>query len=133
MPRFEVMNFYTVRSGDESALHVCGLLIFFRRSARSLSNRAREERATQSGKQRNSDWSQKFQCWIASADTVPIFRTGFLGDSYFFVDAEDVSHSVTNFAERGVGFYRLVNVRHGVFRARCGFAQRSEAAGDLIV
>src|SRR5580700_10630710 len=133
MSRFEVMNLYTIRRRDESALDVRGLFIFFRSSASLLSNRAREERATQSGEQRNSGWSQTFQCWIASADTVPIFRTGILGDSYFFVDAEDVSHSVANLAERGVGFHRLVNIWHGVFRVRSGVAQPTETAGNLVV
>src|SRR6202522_654037 len=62
-----------------------------------------------------------------------IFRAGCLGDGHFFVDAEDISHGIANFAEGGICLHRLVNIRHGVFRAGCRFAQRSEAARDLVV
>ena len=51
---FEVMNFYAVRRGDESALHLCRLFVFYLRSACLLSNRKREEHKAQSRKQRSS-------------------------------------------------------------------------------
>src|ERR1700678_397093 len=62
-----------------------------------------------------------------------IFRAGCLGDGHFFVDAEDVSHGIANFAKGGVRLHRFVNVRHGIFRARSGFAQRCKAARNLVV
>src|ERR1700683_3667290 len=62
-----------------------------------------------------------------------IFRAGCLGDGHFFVDAEDVSHGIANFAEGGVGLHRLVNIRHRVFRAPSGFAKRCKAARHFVV
>src|ERR1044071_7511912 len=67
----------------------------------------------------------------------------------FFVGAEDGAHGVADFAERGIGFYRVVYVRHQVFVAQApvggwgrsrrpvvglgGLAQREQGALDLGV
>src|SRR5271156_4244046 len=74
-----------------------------------------------------------FNVGVPQIDTAQFFRTGRLGDSHFFVDAEDVAHGIANFAEGGVGLHRFVNVRHRIFRTSSGFAQRSEAARDFVV
>src|SRR5487761_646685 len=54
-----------------------------------------------------------------------------LSDGNFFVDAEDVAKGIADFAESGVGFDGFVDVRHQIFVAFGGFAQRFQAALDF--
>lgn len=106
------MDFHAVRSSNEAAPHV-----------------------------RN-----KFFCWCGEAKAQAAARItknrlglgiyppethiekGWLGDGDFFVDAEDVAKRVADFAESGIGFDGFVDVRHQIFVALGGFAQRFQAA-----
>ena len=59
-------------------------------------------------------------------------RRARLGDGDFLVGAEDLTQGVADFAQRGVGFDRLVNIRHQVLAAFGRAAQRCQATGDLF-
>src|SRR5882762_7349740 len=54
-----------------------------------------------------------------------------LGDGDFFVGAEDGAHGFADFAEGGVGFHGIVDVRHEIFGTFGGFAEGVEAALDF--
>src|ERR1700676_5117069 len=55
------------------------------------------------------------------------------GDGDFFVGAEDGAHGVAEFAESGITFHGVEEVRHEVFLAFRGLAKRIEAALDFVV
>src|SRR5579862_4724433 len=65
--------------------------------------------------------------WVGEFSSIPVGSR----DSDFFVGAEDGAECVADLAYGGVGFYGVEQVRHKVFAAFGGVAQRVEAAVDF--